>query len=143
MRLDHVITILILFTSMVACGPRDRTVSASAEASTSQSGHPLIGTWNNTAGGQDLVIRKNGSSLSQACGSQGMIGEVDESSDCGANSKACGSFPYVVTNGNIGPNCMEAGSYVCFYNVYTNSSQDYLAVNCSDGKGPIYFQRAK
>ena len=133
----------LIFTA-VACGPRaDLMTSSSAQATQSPFQHPLVGTWINMNSSEDFVVRSNGSTLSQACDSQGNIGDLapGSKSDCGSNSKSCGSFPFVVTNANMGPNCTEAGSYVCYYNVYSASGQDYLAINCSDGKGITYFQK--
>ena|GEM_PF-2974601 len=132
---------LLLVLAVTACGPREQIKSYSAEATHSMNTHPLVGAWQSMSTGEDLVIRQNGTSLSQGCGSQGTIGDLAAGSDCGINSKSCGSFPFVVINGNSDPACTSAGSYICYFNVFTISSKDYLGLNCSDSKGTVYYVR--
>jgi hypothetical protein len=132
-----------LIVLMTACGPRDAMIASSAEATSGVSQHPLVGTWKSQDSSQEMVILSNGSSISEQCGSQGIVGdvEVEPQTNCGANSKLCGSFPYIVANSTVHPSCIEAGSYICYFNVYTTYNSDYLALNCTDGKGVSYFKR--
>jgi hypothetical protein len=143
MMLRRLLIITALILTSVACGPRNDLVTASsAQATDSAYAHPLVGTWVGMDSQKDFVVRSNGTTISQACDSQGNIGDLAASKDnCGSNSRSCGSFPFVVTNANMGPDCTEAGSYVCYYNVYSVYGQDYLAINCSDGKGITYFEK--
>jgi hypothetical protein len=137
--------LIVLAIGMAACGARDQILtSSSALATTAASQHPLVGNWLNIDGPQDLIINANGSTLSQNCDSRATIGDIEPltQTECGNASKSCGSFPYVVSHARTHPSCVEAGSYICFYNVYrVSATRDQLALNCSDGKGVFYYGR--
>lgn len=134
------LTLTILLT---ACGAQDQMTASSALATNTANNHPIVGTWSNSTTLQELVVHSNGAVINQACDMQATIGDVAEltKQECGPTSKTCGSFPLMVSHSMNSPTCIEPGSYVCFYNVYRASGQDFLALNCSDGKGVFYYQR--
>ena len=136
-------TFLILIVAVTACGPRDALDTTVSQATSSVGRHPLVGTWASLNTTQELVIHANGAAISEQCGSQAIVGDVqtEDRASCGGNSRMCGSFPYIVANATTHPACIEAGSYICYFNVYTTYNKEYLALNCTDGKGVSYFSK--